>query len=115
MRYTSKEFAKEILNVIDNKRIVISNKEKNIRFLKEYSIRAGEREDIIKSLTSRNFVEKRKNGDSRIKSDWLYIFDPICFLTSSSGIEEYVKLYIKICIVDDVIYAESFHEDSDYW
>ena len=43
MCYTSKEFAKEILNVIDNKRIVISNKEKNIRFLKEYSIRAGER------------------------------------------------------------------------
>lgn len=114
MKYTSREYSNEILSVIDNKRIVISNKEKNIKFLNEYSIRDSERKNIIRSLTSRNFVEKRKNGDLRIKSDWLYIFDPICQLTNSSGIDEFVKLYIKICIIDDVVYVESFHEDSDY-
>ena len=114
MYYTSKEYAKEILNVIDNKRIEISNKEKNVRFLKEYSIIDNERKNIIKSLTKNNFVEKRENKDFRIKSEWLYIFNPMYQLTNKYGEKELVKLYIKICIIDDKIYAESFHKDSDY-
>ncbi|MBQ3306667.1 MAG: hypothetical protein IJG68_00580 [Bacilli bacterium] len=114
MLYTAKEFSNEILNVMDNKKIIISGKEKNIRFLNEYSITNNQRINIIKALTSKNFVEKRKNGDAKIKTEWLYIFNPNYLLTNIYGEEEFVKLYIKICVINNVIYVESFHKDSDY-
>lgn len=114
MKYTASIYSEEILKDINKYKIIISEKEKNINFLKEYCIKDDERKNKIYSLNKKCFVEKIINKDNRIKSKYLYIFSPMYFLTTSYGKEELVKLYIKICRIDDYIYVESFHKDSDY-
>ena len=114
MKFTAKIYAKEILEGIEGKKIIIKNKEKNLNFLKKYNVTNNKRLQIIKSLNDNSFKEKIENKDKNIKTDYLYVFGPIHHLYDFYGIENIVKLYIKIGKVNDYIYAESFHEDSDY-
>lgn len=110
---TSKIVAKEILNDINNKKIILYERDKNRQFIKKYSISKDEIDEIIYSLTDNHFIERIENKDSKIKSKYLYIFNVLYEFTNESG-ECLIKLFIKIGEIEDGVLLVSFHEINDY-
>ena len=111
MKYTSLIYAKEILDIIPGKRIIIRSRDKNIEFLKEYSLKNDNIVDIVNSLNENHFKERRINCDSSIKSRYLYVFKPLLKITNYNG-DSLDYVYIKICEIDDNILVVSIHKDD---
>ena len=111
MKLTTTNYAKEILNNINEKNIIILKRDKNIIFMKKYNMKEKDIINIIFSLNEHYFKEKILNSDSKIKAKYLYVFKPLIRLTDEYGeILDYV--YIKICEIKDGILVVSIHEDE---
>ena len=106
---TSKNIAREILDNIENERIILSKRDKNMDFIKKYSLLQADIEEIVYSLKENNFVEKIENKDSKIKANFLYIFNPVVSFNDIYG-KVVKKLYIKICKIVEGIFVVSLHE-----
>lgn len=109
MKLTSKIYAREIIDKdFANKKIIISHRDKNVKFMKQYGITNSEAIEIVRTLNSNHFKEKIKNNDKKIPTNYLYVFEPLIQLS-----DEYGKLidhiYIKICKVGPDIFTVSFH------
>lgn len=112
MSKTPKIIAREILDKdFPQKRIIISQRKKNLDFMKKNNISEKEAIEIVKDLTIDVFDEKRKNKDRSIKADYLYIFKPLININDEYG-RKIERMYIKICNVKDNIYTVSFHEND---
>ena len=111
MKVTSMNYAREILNNINEKNIIILPREKNLLFLKKYNIKTSDVISIVLSLTEHHFKERIINNDFKIKTKYLYVFKPLIRLPDEYGeILDYV--YIKICEIKDGILVVSIHEDE---
>ena len=111
--YTSKIYAKEILDIIPNKRIIVLERDKNKIFMEKYSITTEDINDIVYSLNPNCFIERIDNKDKKIKSKYLYVFNVIQELNDEYG-ETLEKLYIKICAIDEYVLLVSIHLINEY-
>lgn len=118
MKMTSMVYSKEILDKINDDTIVIiaRNRKKNIDFMKRYSITSDDIGYYIRNLNKNDFVEKIKNANHKINTDYLYVFHKRLFLVDEYG-ENIEQVYIKIGILinqDNTIYVESFHDEYNF-
>ncbi len=109
--YSAKSYAKEILDSICSKKVIPYERDKNLDFIKKYSLLNSDIEEIIYSLDKNNFIERKENKDKRIKSKFLYVFYVLCDLNDEYG-NEIKKIYIKICEIESGILVVSFHENE---
>lgn len=115
MKLTTKKFAREILKELPNTRIIISEREKNINFISKYHFSKQDIESYIRNLTEKDFKEKVKNNNSKIDTDYLYIFSINMSLENEFGDLEFVPIYIKIGKLNknnEIILIVSFHESE---
>ena len=111
MKLTSKTYAKEILNNIDKKKIIVLKRDKNDCFIIKYGLSQKDIEDIVYGLTDNLFKEKIINLDKRIKTEYLYVFKAVIELNDEYGfLSNYI--YIKICEIRENILVVSLHEDE---
>ncbi len=118
MCMTSKIYAREILcKIMDDTRIIVATKRrKNADFMKKYGLTTKDVEFYIRSLKEKNFVEKKKNTNEKIKADYMYVFYKKFFLADEYG-DNLEQVYIKICILNNLgntIYVESFHDEYNF-
>lgn len=110
---TSRVLARKILKDINNKKIILYERDKNIEFIEKYSISTETINEIIYSLTEDYFIERIDNKDPKIKCIYLYVFNVIYEFTDIYG-ESLKKVYIKIGEIEEGILLVSFH-DIDYY
>lgn len=111
MKFTSEIYAKEILNVIPNKKVEIICRDKNNDFIKKYNLKKANVIDIVNSLDITSFKERRENLDPRINTKYLYVFNPLMRLTDVYG-STLNHIYVKICELNDIILIVSIHEND---
>ena len=109
--YTSKNYAKEILDSIGSKKVFLYERDKNLEFVKKYSLLISDIEEIIYSLDEKYFIERIENKDKKIKSKFLYVFCVLLELNNEFG-DRIKKVYIKICEIESGILVVSFHESE---
>lgn len=115
---TAKHYANEVLKKINDKTrfIIFTKRDKNAQFMAKYGLSHKDIEEYVLSLSSDNFVEKIKNEDSKIRTDYLYVFKLITELSDEYGcILE--QIYVKLCTlngVEDKILIVSFHDINNY-
>ena len=94
---------------------------KNKKFLEKYSFEDQDIRDVLISLKSCDFVERKKTQDYKYKSDYLYVFKKnLCLddLESENELDSVVEviIYIKTSIPPGDSYKTmivvSFHEDE---
>lgn len=118
MNLTSKNYAKEILDDINEETcfIISTKREKNARFTAKYGLSHKDIEEYILSLTVDDFIEKIENKDSKIKTDYLYVFKIMTELTDEYG-ATLESIYIKLCKLNGVkekILIVSFHDINNF-
>ena len=94
---------------------------KNKKFLEKYSFEDQDIRDVLISLKSCDFVERKKTQDYKYKSDYLYVFKKNLYLDdleSENELDSVVEviIYIKTSIPPGDSYKTmivvSFHEDE---
>lgn len=107
----------EILLEIKNcNRMVISKRKKNAEFMKKYALFDSDVKEYVENLNKEDFIEKKKNEDSKIDAEYLYVFYKNLFLIDEYG-ESLEKVYIKVCRLEDeegTIFVVSFHNEYNF-
>ena len=109
---------KRIAYAVSNGRYRIAineNRKKNAVFLEMYRELMPETENILMSLTTKDYVQTVQNRKIGFEDERLHIFGPKVPLTKfSEDLEEDIVIYIKVNIIEkainDFVIVVSFHE-----
>lgn len=90
------------------------NRRSNLRLLTDYVINSDDVKNILLSLETEDFSEKKQNEHIGYENEWLYIFGKDVTLLERFGTKERkVSLYIKFNKLKNMfVIVISFHEQK---
>lgn len=119
MKWTSKSYAKDILNKIKSgihiEMYTIDDeiREKNLEFMEKYNLNIKDVKECIYNLKEKNFKYMIKTEDLKIPSEYLYVFEIALSLENELGMSDLINIYMKLGylnIEDEMILVVSFHD-----
>lgn len=101
---------KEIVKKDSNNLIISTNREKNIKFLKEYSLKKKDVIQIINELNIKHFISKVKNKHEDYSHEYLYIFKIDKVLVDTKGLKSIIPIYLKFNLISPKVILISIHK-----
>ncbi|MEG0836063.1 MAG: hypothetical protein RR413_11525 [Christensenellaceae bacterium] len=88
---------------VSSGRFIISqneNRQENINFINEYSIRSDKQKSILMQIEVEDFCHSLQNTKLGFEYEVLYVFVPQVQLFNAEGEEEPVDVYTKFNVID---------------
>ena len=116
MNYSPKQIIELIRNASYDDFEIVTDREKNWKTISKYRLCSSFIIEIVKELEINNFDRSEKCNDKNYNVDYWYRFKINERLEAFDGIEDLVKLFIRIGIQNNKfkIIVRSFHDDDLY-
>ena len=98
MNYSPKQIIEMIRNASNDDFEIVNDREKNWKTISKYRLRSRYIIKIVKELDINNFDRTEKCNDKNYNVDYWYRFKIIERLEAFDGIEDLVRLFIRIGI-----------------
>lgn len=109
-----KSYLEDVKKLVKGKHYLVSKRSKNADFIEKYGISYLLIEDIILSLTYKDFSYADYNEHPEFKDEILYVFGKqVKVTTRLMDAENFINLYIKLNKTDDnLLIIVSIHEQE---